>query len=98
MKPIEYVVVRPQIVGNMEYGFRTVYYSDLVRSSNRRAAIRHGWREEGHDDWLLAHVRDDELLMISWQYEDRPDEEDERDEIAETFGWRTPAEAGAGDR
>ena len=81
------IAVRPQIVGNIDAGFTTAYYSDLVRNPNRRAAIRHGWQAEGHDDWLLAHVRGNELLMISWQYEDRPDEDEERAGIAATFGW-----------
>ena len=90
MSGIEYVVIRPQIVGNVERGFDTVYYSDLVRKPTRRAAIRHGWNTEGHDDWLLAHLRGDTLVMVSWQYEDRPEEVEERDEIATTFGWGTP--------
>lgn len=85
----EYVVIRPQIVGNMDAGFGTVYYSDLVRKPTRRGAIAHGWRAEDHDDWLLAHLRGDTLVMVSWQYEDRPDEHEERAEIAATFGWQT---------
>lgn len=89
MKPIEYVVVRCQIVGNPEWGYRDAYYSDMVRSPNRRAVIRHGIDSESHDDFLLAHVRDDELLMVSWQYEDRPDEDEEREDIAAEFSWRT---------
>jgi hypothetical protein len=89
--PIEYVVVRPQIVGNVEYGFRTAYYSDHVRHPNRRAAIRHGLNIEGHDDFVLAHLRGGELLKVTWQYEDRPedDEADERMEMALALGWRT---------
>lgn len=86
MSGVEYVVVRPQIVGNA-YDWHHVYYSDLVRCPNRRAAIRHGINAEGHDDFLLAHLRGNTLLMVSWQYEDRPDESTERAEIAAQFGW-----------
>lgn len=86
----EYVVIRPQIVGNMEHGFQHVYYSDLVRKPTKRGAIAHGIRSEGHDDFLLAHLRGDCLVMISWQYEDRPEEDSERAAIAATFGWSEP--------
>ncbi len=87
---VEYVVIRPQIVGNPERGFSTAYYSDLVRKPTKRAGIAHGIRSEGHDDFLLAHLKGETLVMVSWQYEDRPDEDSERDEIAATFGWSVP--------
>lgn len=89
----EYVVVRPQIVGNVEE-WQTVYYSDLVRKPSRRAAIRHGINAEGHDDFLLAHLHGDTIVGVSWQYEDQPEEDTERAAIAETFGW---TDAGAPD-
>lgn len=86
MAAVEYVAVQVQIVGNA-HTWQHDYASDLVRKSTRRAAIAHGIRTLGHDDFLLAHLRGDRLVMVSWQYEDRPDEADERAEMAAAFGW-----------
>lgn len=92
---VEFVVVRPQIVGSVDRGFQTAYYSDLVRKPTRHQAIRHGWKAEGHDDWLLAHLRGDALVGLSWQYEDR-DDSDEMAEVAETFAWTYVLPPGGG--
>ena len=86
MGRVEYAAVSVQIVGNVD-AWQYAYYSDLVRMPTRRAAIAHGIRSLGHDDFLLAHLRGDRLVMVSWQYEDRPDEAGERAEMAAALGW-----------
>ena len=83
---IEYVAVQVQLVGSLDdWGY--AYYSDLVRKPTRKGAIGHGIRTLGHDDFLLAHLRGDRLVMTSWQYDDRPDEASERAQMAAEFGW-----------
>lgn len=79
-----YVVVRPSIVGTPE-NWETVYHSDRVEHETRRAAIKHGWKVEGHDDWLIAIVRLGAVIGVAWMDDDR-DSQEERDEIAAALG------------
>lgn len=64
-----------------------VYYTDNVRSRSRKNAIQRGWRNLGHDDFLLARLDGDRLLGMAWQYEDRDPEDDESDDVAAQCGW-----------
>lgn len=86
--PLTYAVVRVQIEGNPERGFKTAYYTDGQRRSSKTGAINHGINDLGHDDFLLAHLRGDALVMTSWQHTDRPMETHERSEMAEQCGWK----------
>lgn len=84
-----YAVVTVQIVGNVER-WEHVYTTDDVRSRSRKNAIQRGWRNLGHDDFLLARLDGDTLLGMSWQYEDRDPEDDESDDVAAQCGWKRP--------
>lgn len=83
----EYVAVQVQIEGNLE-SWSHVYYSDQRRHRTRDAAIRWGIRVLDHDDFLIGVLEGDTLVMTAWQHEDRPDEADERDAMAEQLGWK----------
>lgn len=73
-----WIVIRVQLEGSGPW--ETVYYSDMVRKSTREGAIRYGWRALGHDDFLIGEVRDNVLLRMAWQHEDR--------EAIDPDGWR----------
>ena len=65
----EYIVIVPSLVGSGPW--ETVYRSDMRRHRTRDLAISHGWRVEGHDDFLLGILDGTTLLGLAWQHEDR---------------------------
>lgn len=86
MSDLTYAVVQVQIVGDVNEWYHS-YFTDGTLWPNRRAAIKHGIDSLDHDDFLLAHLSGDRLVMTSWQYEDRPDEAGERIDMANQCGW-----------
>lgn len=83
----EYVVVQPQIVGNPASGYENVYYPARERHPTRNKAIAAGWRQHGHDDWLIALIHERHVIGVAWMHEDRDESEvDERVAIAEALG------------
>lgn len=80
----EYLVVVPHIIGTPA-NWETVYSFDRVRKATREGAIRHGWREHGHDDWLIAIVEGNTVVGLAWMDKDRDDLE-ERADVARQLG------------
>jgi hypothetical protein len=66
MKRRGYVVITQQIEGNERVGFDAYYYSDLKYFTTREAALRHGARERGSDDFNIGTVEDGKLVAFGW--------------------------------
>ena len=70
-----YIVIVPSIVGNPET-WSTEYFWDGLLYKTRDAAIRGGWKIHGHDDWLIGVLKEDLLVRLAWQHDDRDDPEE----------------------
>ena len=94
----EFVPVAVQIEDTVDE-WRYSYHSTGIRYPQRQAAILAGMRHYGHDDFLIAILRNDTLVGIAWQTEDRSREAfaDEAPEMAGQLGWDLPS-AIRGDR
>jgi hypothetical protein len=91
----EYLLVKPQIVGDPTHGYETIY-EVYDRFPTVAQAKRWGWREFDHDDFQLAVVDGDRLLDLTWMGEPlEPDgaSHDELVELASVLGLKPPPAA-----
>lgn len=78
----EFIVIRCQIVGNLEIGYSSAYYWDMKRLPSVEQGIAHGCIELGHDDFLIGKVEGNRLVSLQWMEEVR----DDCDELADAAG------------
>ncbi len=88
----EFMPVAVQITGTAR-DWSYDYQPTGIRYPQRLAAIYAGIRHFGHDDFLIAIMREDVLVGIAWQFEDRSRDDlaDEAPEMARQLGLRLPA-------
>lgn len=65
VKP-EYIVICQQIVGGDKSPIETVYNWDRRRFADRPAAINHGFKIRGSDDFNIGVVEGDKLVSFDW--------------------------------
>lgn len=66
---LEYIVLCGQVVGNMGAGYRVTYGFDGERFTQRRKAIRHGFKVRGSDDFNIGVLKAGRLISLDWMYE-----------------------------
>ena len=71
----EFIVIRCQIVGNLEIGYSSAYYWDMKRLPSVEQGI-------AHDDFLIGKVEGNRLVSLQWMEEVR----DDCDELADAAG------------
>jgi hypothetical protein len=69
MSTTEYIVIRQQVWMN-QAGHGVNYYWDWIRHPSRQAALAHGWREEGTDDFNIGTLADGRLVAFGWGEQD----------------------------
>ena len=69
-----------------ESGFGFGYAWDGARFNNRAAAIKHGWKQRGSDDFNIGMTYGDDLIWFGWQDKRLMEDEDTMREIAESIG------------
>jgi len=82
-----YIVISGHIVGNQERGFVTVWESDLEEKHTVSAAISHGFRTVGSDDFRIGLVKFGALRQLQFM-EEAPRYFDELEYTAEQLGLR----------
>lgn len=71
-----FVIIRVQIVGDMEH-WETAYYVDYPdRHPSIEAAVAFGIEAYDHDDFLLAVLDGESIAAVAWQQELREPDED----------------------
>lgn len=65
----EYIVLCGQVIGGGPQLFEIVYSFDRERFSDRHAAIQHGLKERGSNDFNIGVVKDGELVSLDWMNE-----------------------------
>ena len=82
----EYIVLSSQVVGSMERGFDISYDFDGERFKSRQAAIRHGLKTRGSDDFNIGVLQDGRLSSIDWMHEVVDNGPDVLTSVAEQLG------------
>jgi hypothetical protein len=90
--PVEYIVIRAQIVGDQERGYDTAYNWDGRRCPTAQEAIDFGWRLLDHDDFNIGHVQGERLMWFGWMHEEHRTTAEELAEIAGQIGLSNDAE------
>lgn len=62
----QYIVLCAQVVGGDADPFRTEYHFDGKRFDGRSAAIDHGFKIRGSDDFNIGVLRAGELVSLDW--------------------------------
>lgn len=62
----QYIVLCAQVVGGDAGPFRTEYHFDGKRFDGRSAAIDHGFKIRGSDDFNIGVLRAGELVSLDW--------------------------------
>jgi hypothetical protein len=70
----EYIVIFQQVIGSPGSGYAIDYASDLVRHATREAAISHGFKTRGSDDFNIGTITEDRLDGFYWM--DKPCDDD----------------------
>lgn len=83
------MVVCSQVVGGGERPFEIIHNCDHIRFSDRSAAIAHGFKIRGSDDFNIAVVRVNRLISFDWMEEPIGEDADGMREIAGNMGLLT---------
>ena len=67
-----FIVITSQVVGSGSFVIE--HFSDRVEFTARKAAIRHGFKSRGSDDFNIGVVRAGKLVAVDWM--DQPCETD----------------------
>ena len=78
------VIVARAWMNERAYGFN--YSSDLKQFTQRRAAIRHGFKLCESDDFNIGTIQGGRLVATGWMDEDFPPEDDDLEAQAEQLG------------
>jgi hypothetical protein len=62
----QFIVLCGQIVGDGTRPFETVYAFDGERFSDRKKAIRHGFKVRGSDDFNIGVIESGKLTSMDW--------------------------------
>lgn len=65
----QFIVITGQVVGGRDTPIEVVYSSDDERFRDREAAIKHGLRERGSDDFNIGVLERGRLVSLDWMYE-----------------------------
>lgn len=69
-----------------ESGYGIGYDWDCQRFTTRKAAIKHGWKVRGSDDFNVGVVAGDSLVSFDWMHEPAGEDEATMAEIAGAIG------------
>jgi len=84
---MSFIVIVGQIVGGTSSPLRCEWYSDMEEKRTLKAAIRHGFKTRGSDDFRIGHKRGEWLKEVSWMGETKFDDDEVR-ETADQLGLR----------
>lgn len=86
----EYIVLCGQFYGNPEHGYELLYNFDGEWFRSRKAAIRHGLKVRGSDDFNIGVVKRGKLISIDWMTEVVDSDETTLANVQEQIGYRPP--------
>lgn len=75
-----FIVIIGQVVGGNGQSFEIVWSSDMEEKRTLKAAIRHGLKTRGSDDFRIGQTKGEWLKRVSWMGE----KEFDQDEVTNT--------------
>ena len=85
---MSYIVIIGQVIGSPGTRYVTEWSSDLEEKRTLRAAISHGFKTRGSDDFRIGKIEHSRLVGVSWMDKKQFDREEVID-TAEQLGLRS---------
>ncbi|HAW2975279.1 TPA: antitoxin [Escherichia coli] len=86
-----YIVIQQYLCCN-ENGHWIEYVSDCVEFDKRDKAIKHGFKQQGSDDFNIGVIENERLVSFDWMNKSIDESAETLAEIAEAIGYEGTAQ------
>lgn len=86
-----YIVIQQYLWCN-ENGHGIYYVSDYVEFDKRDKAIKHGFKQQGSDDFNIGVIENERLVSFDWMNKSIDESAEKLAEIAEAIGYEGAAQ------